>query len=90
MDIICQRCDTKNQYYTKQSGPHQTAYCNNCHNYIKHIPKEGPVILYFGQYKGRSLSSLTSAEEIRYLQWLVTGDIKEKLREAITIHIAAQ
>lgn len=89
MDITCQRCGNVNDYTVKQAGPHQSAYCNGCGNYIKHLPQNNPIeTLPFGKYKGRAIKSLTSDEDIRYLQWLANmPDIKERLKSAILAHI---
>jgi hypothetical protein len=88
MDITCQRCGLVNDYAERQSGPHTTAYCNGCGNYIKHLQKNEPIKLYFGKYKDRELSSMTSDEELKYLIWLSQAPgLKAKLKTAIDNHI---
>lgn len=88
MDIVCHRCQAVNDYETVQSGPHTTAICNQCGNYIKHLPQDKPITFYFGKYKGRELSSMKSDEELRYLIWLSGApDLKPKLKVAIDEHI---
>lgn len=91
MDITCQKCGLINDYEVRQAGPHQSAYCNGCGNYIKHLPQNNPIdTLPFGKFKGRSIKSLTSADEIRYLQWLTQmPDIKGRLKQAIDTHLIA-
>lgn len=51
-------------------------------------------VIGFGKYKGRSLSTLKSQEEIRYLKWLkcqmdVTGKRETDLYKALSIKLAA-
>ena len=88
MDITCQRCGLVNDYEERTSGPHTSAYCNGCGNYIKHLPQGKPVTFYFGKYKGRDLASMTSDEELKYLIWLSSApDLKPKLKFAIDEHI---
>lgn len=88
MDIICQRCRSVNNYTERKAGPHISAYCNGCGNYIKHLSQDKPLILYFGKYKGRELSSMSSDDELRYLIWLAQApDMKQKLKDAINLHI---
>jgi hypothetical protein len=88
MDIICQKCGSVNDYTERQAGPHLSAYCNGCGNYLKHLPQGKPIILYFGKYKDRELSSMTSDEEVRYLIWLSQAPgLKPKLKQAIDSHI---
>lgn len=90
-DITCQRCGLANDYEIKQAGPHQSAYCNGCGNYIKHLPQNKPVeIIPFGKYKGRELKSLVSDEEVRYLNWFSQmPDLKPRIKEAIRKHLIA-
>lgn len=38
--VKCQRCDTVNEFYVVESGPHLKAICNHCDRYIKFIPRE--------------------------------------------------
>lgn len=90
MSIFCQNCGLCDDYEKRQAGPHVSAYCNGCGKYIKHLPQGKPVMLHFGKYKGRELSSMLDDESIRYLRWLASeGDIKESLRESIVNHINA-
>jgi len=39
-DVICHRCDTTNEFYVVNSGPHLKAMCNHCNRYIKFIPQD--------------------------------------------------
>src|ERR1700753_1675412 len=91
-DITCKRCGLVNDYSQKQAGPHVSAYCNGCGNYIKHLPQNNPVeTMPFGKYKGRELKSMVSDEEVRYLNWfsqmpevnIKLSSIEEKLNAAI-------
>lgn len=88
-DIICQKCGLVNDYETRQAGPHQSAYCNGCGNYIKHLPQNKPVeLIPFGKYKGRELKSMVSSEEIRYLQWFVQmPELKARIKTAVETHL---
>jgi len=90
-DIICQRCGNVNDYTVKKSGPHDSAYCNGCDNYIKHLPQNNEIkIVPFGKYKGREISSMLDGEEIRYLQWFADmPDLRENVKKAIHKHLAS-
>jgi hypothetical protein len=90
-DITCQRCGLVNDYTPRNAGPHISAYCNGCGNYIKHLPQNNPVeLMPFGKYKGRELKTLTSSEEVRYLQWFIQmPDLKPRIKEAIEKHLIA-
>jgi len=39
-DVKCQRCDTTNEFYVVEGGPHLKAICNHCDQYIKFISRE--------------------------------------------------
>lgn len=80
-NITCNRCQTTNEYYVEESGPHLKAVCNNCHTYIKFIAREVPK-LYVGKYKGIPISEI---EDIQYLKWAL-----ETLRLTNTIKMAIQ
>lgn len=89
--IICQNCGNVDDYSVKQAGPHQSAYCNECDAFIKHLPQNNPVsVMPFGKYKGRELKSLKDDEEVRYLQWFIQmPDLKPRIKEAIQSHLLA-
>lgn len=89
MDVTCTKCGLVNDYYTRQAGPHQSAYCNGCDSYIKHLPQNNPIeIMPFGKYKGREIKSFSAQDEIRYLEWITQmPDIKERLKSAIDKHL---
>jgi len=89
MDITCQRCGLVDDYYVKESGPHKSAYCNGCDNYIKHLPQNNEIkIVPFGKYKGREISSMCSNEELRYLQWFVEmPDLRDNVKTAINKYL---
>jgi len=65
MDITCTKCGSVNDYYTKQNGPHTTAYCNTCDNYIKNIPSAKPAF-YVGKFKGTNIEEVN---DLGYLIW---------------------
>jgi len=71
-DVTCTNCGLINDFETRISGPHKSAYCNGCGKYIKHLPQENPKLkLYFGKYIDREISSMTLKEEIEYLKWVL-------------------
>lgn len=88
-DITCQRCGLVNDYYTKPSGPHTSAYCNGCDSYIKHLPQNNEIkIVPFGKYKGREIGTMLSSEEVRYLKWFVQmPDLRDNVKTAINKHL---
>lgn len=90
MDINCQKCGLVNDYSIKQAGPHQSAYCNNCGSYIKHLPQENkPIVFYFGKYKGMALHDMTLPEHVSWLNWFLNHatNCNEKMRTAIKKHL---
>lgn len=52
-------------YYTKQNGPHTTAYCSGCDSYIKNIATSKPAF-YIGKYKGTIIEEVN---DLGYLKW---------------------
>ena len=89
MSITCHNCGLVDDYETRQAGPHLSAYCNGCGNYIKHLPQNNPVeLIPFGKYKGRELKSMVSDEEVRYLHWFCQmPDLKPRIKVAIVHHL---
>lgn len=69
-DIVCTNCGNVNDYYTQPANMHVKAICNGCHRYIKMLPQGKEPEIHFGKYKGRKLASLTSREELSWLQWI--------------------
>lgn len=88
MDITCQHCGLVNDYRTEKSELHLTAYCNSCGSYIKHLPQNNPITtMPFGKYKGREIASLSSAEELRYVGWMIDNSTaNEKIKTALKLH----
>jgi uncharacterized protein (DUF3820 family) len=87
-DITCQNCGLINDYRIQQSGQHQTAYCNGCNKYIKHLPQNQPLKIHFGKYQGREVNSMVLPDEVKYLGWLLTlENLKGNLRAAIMSHL---
>lgn len=82
--IQCPKCSSIS-YRIEDRGVHKTAFCNKCDSYIKNIPQGLPQKLYFGKYKDREVSTMTSQDEIKYLKWLLDNtEIKSNaLKEAI-------
>jgi hypothetical protein len=81
-EVICLRCQTTNEFYVVQSGPHLKAMCNNCNQYIKFIPQEKePPKFYFGKYVGQYVHEI---EDIQYLRWAVNNmTLKQPMKDAI-------
>lgn len=89
MDILCQQCGLVNDFTECQAGPHRSAYCNKCGNFIKHLKQSEIVFIYFGKYQGRELSSMKSSEELTYLNWLTLApNLKKSLKAAIDKHLS--
>jgi len=87
-NITCSKCQSVNDYKTQQRGIHSTAFCNQCGSYIKNLPQGKPAQLYFGKYKDRLISEMASKEEVAYLGWLLSTDVKpNSLKQAITDHL---
>lgn len=89
MSIVCKKCGTEDFFFEEKRGPHNTAICGNCGEYIKHLPQNKPFIIPFGKYKGRELHTMMSKEEINYLYWLVGQEnIKKNLEDKIRHHLS--
>jgi len=90
MDITCQRCGSVNDYREVKTELHNTAYCNGCDAYIKHLPQNNPIVtMPFGKYKGRDISSLLSSEELRYVEWMIhNSTANEKIKTALKLHLS--
>ena len=87
--VQCEKCSSLD-YRIEQRGIHKTAYCNHCDSYIKNLPQGKPATIYFGKYRDREVSSMTSQEEVGYLIWMTKKlDIKpNSLKEAINQHLS--
>jgi len=86
--IVCPKCKSENDFNTQQRGIHTTAFCNQCKSYIKNLPQGKPSQLYFGKYKDKLISDMTSKDELSYLQWLLNTDVKpNSLKQAIADHL---
>lgn len=81
-EVICQRCNTTNEFYVVSSGPHQKALCNHCNQYIKFISQEKePPRFYFGKHVGKYVHEI---EDMQYLKWAVKNmTLKQPMRDAI-------
>ena len=89
MDIICVKCGVINDYKTIIKSNQKTAWCNSCGSYIKNIPHNSTIKLYFGKYKNREIRQMTSEEEVNYLNWLLqsTVNISARLKNEIKDHL---
>lgn len=81
-EVICQRCQTTNQFHVEKSGPHLKAICDNCGMYIKFISQEKePPKFYFGKYVGKFVHEI---EDMQYLKWAVSNmTLTQPMRDAI-------
>lgn len=81
-EVICQRCQTANEFYVVPSGPHLKALCNHCNGYIKFVSQDKePPKFYFGKYVGKYIHEI---EDMQYLKWAVTNmKLKQPMRDAI-------
>jgi hypothetical protein len=87
-DITCQHCGNINDYRTIMKTNQNTAWCNGCDKFIKNLPQGKPPQIFFGRYKDRLISSLTSKEEVQYLQWLIEQPwCKNMLKGQIEDHL---
>jgi len=85
--LSCNKCGLVDDYTISDRGVHKTAFCNGCGSYIKNVAYQPPA-LYFGKYSGREIKSLTSDEEVRYLQWLTIQTwLKPKVKEQVDAHL---
>jgi hypothetical protein len=63
-------------------GYHLQLRCPNCNSFIKNLPHSKHDTLYFGKYKGKKIKEIAQKDP-KYLQWLITRNIKNSLRLAI-------
>lgn len=89
MDITCQKCGNVNDYRTVNAGPHISAYCNCCNSYIKHLPKNKPLVFYFGKFKGMALKDMVLPEHVSWLNWFLNNatNCTENMRLEIKKHL---
>lgn len=93
-DLYCQRCqiDVTEPFIERveikntASGFHLKASCSQCGQYLKFLP-HGPQALYFGKYKGKTLTEVVVLDP-NYLRWLLTAkqagpNLKRKIEEAL-------
>ena len=87
-NVICNKCGLINDYRIEIKANNHTAWCNGCGSYIKNIGYSKPA-LFFGKYAGREIESMTTKDELQYLQWLIRNakNLSEKIRIAITSHL---
>lgn len=87
--VTCQHCGLIDDYNIKKSGPHNSAYCNGCGNYIKHLPQNNEIkIVPFGKYRGREIASMTSLDELKYLEWFIgMPDLRDNVKKSISEHL---
>jgi len=79
--LVCRRCNRVDQYKVSKNI-HYKATCV-CGAFITNLSTNKPITIHFGKYIGRELTSMTSKEEIQYLQWGInSGAFSKKLTEA--------
>lgn len=87
-DITCQHCGNINDYRTIMKTNQLTAWCNCCDKFIKNIPQGKRPQIFFGRFKDRFIDTLTSKEEVDYLQWVAAQSwCKNLLKGQIEDHI---
>jgi|GEM_PF-2352903 hypothetical protein len=87
-DVICQRCGSINDFTISKPSLHYKATCK-CGTYITNLSENKPSLLHFGKYKGRAIKSMSTKEEIDYLNWgLSQGIFKGKLKKDIQERIS--
>lgn len=86
-EVKCQSCQTVDEFYVVESGPHLKALCNHCNRYIKFVSREEEPCLYVGKYKKIPIKDI---EDIPYLKWaLTTLDLKDKVKSSIQNRISS-
>lgn len=83
MEIICKRCGSVNDYYTKLNPNNNglAAICNGCQSHIKFIPQDKPAEFFIGKYKGTKIKECTDK---KYLQWFIENtNPNDKTKKAI-------
>ena len=86
--IECNKCGEVDNYRTEPSGQHIKAICNKCDSYIKFLPQhDKEFIMPFGKYKDEPLSKLTHPDEIRYLNWMLSGNFNNSIKNKIILHL---
>ena len=86
MDIVCKSCGNINDYREIKGGQNiLSAYCNGCNEFIQILPDNRPIIIMpFGKYKGRKISSLTEKEELQYVNYILENfDLDNSLRNSL-------
>jgi len=74
--VLTCRCGKKDQYIVTKNI-HYKATCV-CGNFIKNLSTNKPITIHFGKYAGRELESMTSKEEVQYLQWAINSGVFSK------------
>jgi len=89
--LICPKCFKKqsetealvNKNPLPSGGYHLIARCCQCNAFLKNLPhSEGSNKLYFGKHKGKFISEVAKTD-YGYLEWLLSQDIKESLKQKI-------
>lgn len=65
-EVVCKKCGTINEYRSVPNGPHLSAWCTACGEFIKHLQKDVNPMFHFGKYKGLIISE---CKDIKYLIW---------------------
>jgi len=65
MPIVCRKCGSIDDYWTKQVTNNLVATCISCGAYIQNIAYDVPK-MYVGKFKGMDIKSIN---DIGYLKW---------------------
>ncbi len=86
--ITCKKCGSTDYFVKEKSGQH-CCYCLKCGAYIKNKPYQ-PAQFYVGKYKGRTVESMKTKDELLYLEWWLENAAKAggSMREAVIKQLA--
>lgn len=90
-EIVCKNCGAVSDIKISKLSIHYRADCKSCGRYITNISENKPTQIYFGKYKGRFLTSMSTNEELHWLQWAVDQNVvKGKVKADFIKHIASK
>lgn len=78
-EVTCKNCGNIDDYSITVKANNHMAFCNGCGKFIKNIAYNSPKF-YVGKFKGKLVSEVTDKS---YLQWFLTTNPAEAMREAI-------
>lgn len=83
----CKHCGLIDDFRIIRKSNQDTAWCNGCDASMGNAPQGGEPTLYVGKYKGRTIKSMITPDEVGWLKWFIKQDIKAKLRSDIENHL---